>query len=188
MWTHQIKRNASHPLRTSIPWRRGISLVAMLLGVVGLNLCVGVKSAHASTMTTTDNTTSSISLTVFVPCAAGGAGEDVVLSGQLHDLIHVTLTDNGHFHIHSSDNPQGVSGVGLTTGTKYQGTGVSLFDTQLANFFSDDTPFNETSVNTFHLVGQGPGNNLLVRDTFHITLNPDLTITSSHDHFRITCA
>ena len=40
------------------------------------------------------NDTSDISLTVFVPCAANGAGELVDLSGPLHTLITFTINGN----------------------------------------------------------------------------------------------
>jgi hypothetical protein len=49
------------------------------------------------------NDMSDINLTVFVPCAAGGAGELVDLSGPLHTLITLTINGNNvsgtaHFH------------------------------------------------------------------------------------------
>src|SRR5437870_13846409 len=70
------------------------------------------------------NDMSDINLTVFVPCAAGGAGAIVDLSGPLHTLITFTINGNNvsgtaHFQ------PQGRSGTGDTTGDKYQATGVT---------------------------------------------------------------
>src|SRR5438270_13513915 len=70
------------------------------------------------------NDSTDINLTVFVPCAAGGAGELVDLSGPLHTLITFTINGNNvsgtaHFQ------PQGLSGTGETTGDKYQSTGVT---------------------------------------------------------------
>src|SRR5256885_5047151 len=70
------------------------------------------------------NDVSDINLTVFVPCAAGGAGELVGLNGPLHTLITVTIngknvSGTAHFQ------PQGPSGTGGTTGDKDQATGVN---------------------------------------------------------------
>jgi hypothetical protein len=70
------------------------------------------------------NDTTEINLTVFVPCAAGGVGELVDLSGPLHTLITFTINGNNvsgmaHFQ------PQGLSGTGEATGDKYQATGVT---------------------------------------------------------------
>src|SRR5438477_13074483 len=70
------------------------------------------------------NDVSDINLTVFVPCAAGGAGEVVDLSGPLHTLITLTINGNNvsgtaHFQ------PQGLSGSGENIGDKYHATGVT---------------------------------------------------------------
>src|SRR5260370_30730867 len=61
------------------------------------------------------NDKTDINLSVFVPCAVGGVGEIIDLSGPLHTLISTTLTGNGvsgYFHF----QPQGLSGTGVTTG------------------------------------------------------------------------
>lgn len=124
-----------------------------------------------------------ISLTVFVPCAAGGAGEIVDLSGPLHTLASATINGNnvsGKFHF----QPQGISGTGETTGDKYQGTGVTqqTFKTSLQNGQA-----NLTFVNNFRMIGQGPGNNFLVHENLHINVNANGTLTVFHDNFSIDC-
>jgi len=129
------------------------------------------------------NDKTDISLTIFVPCAAGGAGEVVDLSGPLHTLISFTLNGSnvsGYFHF----QPQGISGTGETTGIKYQATGVTeeSFKNSLQNGQA-----NLTFVNNFRIIGQGPGNNFLVHETLHITVNADGTLTVFHDNFSIDC-
>jgi hypothetical protein len=129
------------------------------------------------------NDTTDISLTVFIPCAAGGAGEIVDLSGPLHTLVSFTVNANnvsGYFHF----QPQGISGTGETTGAKYQATGVTQesFKTSLQNGQA-----NLTSVNNFRIIGQGPGNNFLVHETLHISINADGTLTVFHDNFSVSC-
>jgi len=124
-----------------------------------------------------------ISLTVFVPCAAEGAGEIVDLSGPLHTLVSFTINGNnvsGKFHF----QPQGISGTGETTGDKYQGTGVTqeTFKTSLQNGQA-----NLTFVNNFRMIGQGPGNNFLVHENLHINVNANGTLTVFHDNFSIDC-
>src|SRR3954453_10041297 len=64
-----------------------------------------------------------IEVTRFVPCANGGAGEDVFLSGDIHIVVHVTFDGSGGAHFDEIHNPQGVSGIGLTTGAMYRGGG-----------------------------------------------------------------
>jgi hypothetical protein len=129
------------------------------------------------------NDKTDISLTVFIPCAAGGAGEIVDLSGPLHMLISFTINGNnvsGYFHF----QPQGISGTGETTGDKYQATGVTQesFKNSLQNGQA-----NLTFVNNFRIIGQGPGNNFLVHETLHLTINANGTLTVSHDNFSVDC-
>jgi hypothetical protein len=122
-----------------------------------------------------------IDLTFFVPCANGGLGELVALSGQLHDVFHLTLDGRGGFHVKTHSNPQGVSGVGLTTGTRYRGTGVTQerFNVKIGE--------RNTFINNFRIVGRGPGNNFLVHENVHLTINANGVASSFHDHFRASC-
>ncbi|MBI4501249.1 MAG: hypothetical protein HY700_08820 [Gemmatimonadetes bacterium] len=123
-----------------------------------------------------------INLFVFVPCAAGGAGELVALSGDLHLLFHFTADGSGGFHATSEANPMGVSGSGLTTGDRYQGTGVTR-----SSFNTSGVPFNSTFVNNFRIIGQGTDNNFLVHENFHITVNANGELTALVDNFSVEC-
>jgi hypothetical protein len=130
------------------------------------------------------NDVSDINLTFFVPCAAGGAGELVDLSGPLHTLITFTINGNNisgmaHFQ------PQGIVGFGESTGDKYQATGVTK-DSSFKGSFQNGQ-FSQTYVNNFRILGQGPGNNYLVHETIHITFNADGTLTVFHDNFSVDC-
>jgi hypothetical protein len=124
-----------------------------------------------------------INLVVFVPCANGGAGELVELNGPLHVLITFTINGNnvsGKSHF----QPQGISGFGLETGDKYQATGVTQ-DHFKGSF--NNGQFNQTFVNNFRIIGQGPGNNFLVHENFHLTINANGEVTTAHDNFSVDC-
>ena len=123
-----------------------------------------------------------INIGVYVPCAVGGAGEFVLLSGNLHSLYHFTDDGAGGFHAMSENNPQGISGTGSTSGDKYQATGVTL-----SHFNTSGLPFNQTFVNNFRIIGQGPDNNYLVHQTFHITVNAKGQLTATVDNFSVEC-
>lgn len=143
-------------------------------------IAIAMLSANAAIQ---ENDTTDIDLTVFVPCAAGGAGETVDLTGPLHTVITFTINGNnvsGFFHF----QPQGISGTGETTGAKYQATGVTQesFKNSLQNGQA-----NETFVNNFRVIGEGPGNNFLVHETLHFTINADGRVTVSHDNFSADC-
>ena len=161
---------------------RGLKVRLSLLAVIMLIVVLlGPTSALAAADSFTVSQKFPIDILVFVPCANGGAGEEVELTGSLHDLFHVTTTPSGGFRLSFVDNPQAVSGFGLTTGTKYQATGITRDN------FGGRFGFEETFVNNFRIIGQGPGNNFLVHENFHITVNANGTVTSFHDNFSIEC-
>lgn len=142
---------------------------------------MSVSPVLAQATTFTDNVKVPIDIFVFVPCAAGGAGEFVVLSGTLHMLFRTTIDSRGGFHSKFHFQPQGVSGTGLTTGAKYQATGVTQgTDNGKVGFVS-------TFVNNFRVIGQGPGNNFMIHENFHITVNANGEVTAFVDNFRVTC-
>lgn len=113
-----------------------------------------------------------IELLAFIPCANGGTGEYVQLSGCIHVVISMTINGNnlrGKVHY----QPQGIKGVGEVTGDKYQGTGVTQEEFK-GSFVKG---YEITSVNNFRIIGQGSGNNFLVHTVFHITVNANGQIT-----------
>jgi hypothetical protein len=130
----------------------------------------------------TDNAVIPLDIFVFVPCAAGSLGEYVRLTGNLHALFHVTVSNSGKFTIKGHFQPQGVRGTGQSTGAKYQGTGVTQ---DLTHFGRVGQVF--TFVNNFRIIGQGRGNNFLVHDVFHITINANGTLTAFVDGFKADC-
>jgi hypothetical protein len=152
----------------------------MMLASVGLLLVALATPAQAAVEV---NTSFDTFLVVFVPCANGGAGEIVDLQGPLHVLISFTINGNkvsGDSHF----QPQGISGVGESTGDTYHATGVTQdhFDGSFNN-----GQFNETFINNFRIIGQGPGNNFLIHENFHVTINANGDLTSFHDNFSVDC-
>ena len=139
--------------------------------------------AQSVPVTFSSNSKIDINFSVFIPCANGGAGETVILSGPLHVLTSFTISDN---YIRGRDHfqPQGISGIGDITGAKYQATGITEdeFKGSLIN-----GQFQTTSVNNFRIIGQGPGNNFLVHSIFHVTINADGVLTSFVNSFSIEC-
>lgn len=129
----------------------------------------------------TSNVIIPINISVFVPCADGGAGEFVDLYGNLHLLFHITIDPAGGVNVKTHAQPQGISGTGLTTGDKYQGTGVTQ------DRFHTNVVDNFTFVNNFKIIGQGPGNNFLVHQNVHITVNANGDLTADVDNFSVRC-
>jgi hypothetical protein len=122
---------------------------------------------------------------VFVPCANGGAGEFVFSSDlTLHVLVSLTTDAAGGFHIASHLQPMGGNGVGVVTGDKYQATGGSRDG---RSFNSGGLPFVETFVDNFRWIGPGPGNNLFVHATYHVTTNENDVSTAFVDNTSVEC-
>ena len=129
---------------------RAMKKLLVLSGLVAvLSFAVVSSSSGAPASSFTVSSVFPIDLAVFVPCANGGVGEDVLLSGNLHDLIHVTVNDNS-VHVKTHDQPQGISGTGVVTGDKYQATGVTQDE------FNTSFGVEETFINNFRIIGQAP--------------------------------
>lgn len=168
-------------MKRSIPW---------VLGAILLAACDQANDPVAPTIDPpelrasqfTDSSVFPLDFYVYVSCAAGGLGEYVRLTGNLHALYHFTVSNSGNFTFKGHFQPQGVSGTGYTTGGKYQGTGVTQ---DMTHFGRVGEVFSY--VNNFRVIGQGPGNNFLVHQTFHFTINPNGSLTSFVDGFKAEC-
>jgi hypothetical protein len=121
---------------------------------------------------------------LWISCANGGAGEMVSLAGELEIRTHETVDDQGGTHLWTHVRPSGVVGLGAATGLFYRGTG-GTFEGEAYN--SDDDPRVYTLVNNFRIIGQGPGNNLLIHIVMHQTWNADGELVADVDLSSNTC-
>ena len=153
-----------------------------VLAVVVLGALASVTAAQAGNTTIT-NTTFHIDFFTFVPCAAGGAGEVVEVSGDIHVLTRVTINGN-HVSFTEHDNFQGITGTGLTTGDTYQGGGANTFS---SNDNLNNPQLEETVAGSFHLNGHGSAPNLTIREVGHLTINANGETTVFFDNFSVDC-
>ena len=119
--------------------------------------------------------------TFFVPCAAGGAGELISLDGTLHILLNTTVDAQGGTHTKTHFQPQNLSGTGLTTGDRYQGTGVTQDQTIVTGAATSSFE------NDFRMIGQGPGNNYMVHENVTLTMDASGDVTAFQDNLSVTC-
>jgi hypothetical protein len=159
--------------------RKAISLVLAL--TLASSLAAAVSAAPALAITTNDFVP--FAQAVLVPCANGGAGEVVLISGTLHIQQHITINDN-RVNIKSHFQPQGAGGEGLTTGDQYNATGVTQEQDSLP-LTNGAAEF--TFINNFKIIGQGPDNNLLVHQTVHVTVDANGVVTSTVDNTSVEC-
>ena len=152
--------------------------ILALFAIATVGMAMSVTAAQAEVVS---NETASYAYSGFVPCANGGAGE--LLTGRIdvHNLITSTVNgnvDTGQFQF----QPRG-SLVGTITGDTYQLTGVTR---GTYNEILQSGEYTLTYVNSYQLIGPGPGNNLQVREIAHLTLDGD-DVVVQHDNFSIEC-
>jgi hypothetical protein len=117
---------------------------------------------------------------VYVPCS----GEYVELTGSVNFVFHSTFDAAGGQHLKIHSNLQGVSGTGMTTGVKYRGT---QSDLDQFNVAEADAPFEGSTVTSEQIIGQGPGNNFVLHESAHFTINANGDLTAQHDHVSVDC-
>lgn len=79
-------------------------------------------NASAPSSERNGNTAVPFENTLFVPCANGGAGENVALTGKTSFVYEMAWTDHGFTMIYH-DNSHEVTGVGLSSGETFTGSG-----------------------------------------------------------------
>ncbi len=132
--------------------------------------------------TFTDNFVAPLDQSVFIPCANGGVGEDVQLTGRLHVLVHATLASDSNFVLKEHFQPQGAGGIGSVTGDTYHATGVTQ---DLTHYGHVGQTF--TFVNNFRIIGQKTGNNALAHEVVHFTVSANGGVTASFDKVTADC-
>ena len=103
--------------------------------------------------------------------------EIVEITGTIH-LVNQTQPDGS---VISHFNYQNVTGLGLTSGTRYQVTSVD--HVRLAAPF----PSSIQSVQSFQLISQGSGDDLQVQVLYHVTVSATGEVTASIDEFNVLC-
>jgi hypothetical protein len=153
---------------------------ALLIALV-LVLASGASPARAGATVYKDQYEYSVAWYGWVECAAGGAGEEIFVTGTYRVTYRVVYDNHGGYHAKFQSVSKGLEGVGLTTGDKYQGKDVYQSE------WNGKVGFENTVVNKFMLVGQGPGNNVVYHYTYHITINANGEVTAERGEGRYAC-
>jgi hypothetical protein len=150
-----------------------------LLAMAVFATATSVTAAQAGVVT---NETVSYAYSGYVPCANGGAGELLTGTIDVHNLV--TSTVNGNVETSQFDfQPRG-SLVGTITGDTYRLAGVTR---GASHEGVENGHYVLTYVSSYLLIGPGPGNNLAVRETAHVTMDGD-DVVVQHDDFSIDCS
>jgi len=116
---------------------------------------------------------------VAIPCS----GDTVLLTGDLHVLSTLETDNNGGTHFKNHSQSHGISGIGVPSGAKYRATGVSQSQTNTHSSLASEFTF----IDTFSIIGQGKGNNLLFHQTIHVTVNANGDVTATVANISVDC-
>jgi hypothetical protein len=121
-------------------------------------------------------------VTVLPDCATGGFVEAIHLTGTALFVDTSTTDASGGTHLTFHVSYQGVSGVGLTTGTTYRIVGASdgTINLDQAEKFTSVAPFGQ-------IIGRGPGNDFLIRTEIHSTISGSGFVAVSFARVRFEC-
>jgi hypothetical protein len=153
--------------------------ILVLLAIATVGMAASVSAAQAAVVT---NETVSYAWSGYVFCANGGAGEFVTGRIDVHNLA--TSTVNGNVDSWQFQFEPHGSLVGRITGDTYQLTGVSR---GTYHEILQSGEYTLTYVNRYQLIGPGTGNNLVVRETAHVTIDGD-DVVVQHDEWGVECA
>ena len=106
------------------------------------------------------------------------------LIGAIEMHSHSTETGDGGMHMSTHIRPHGVVGVGQSTGAMYRGTGGTF---EAEGWAEGGFPYVYSFVNNFRIIGQGPGNNLLVHLVVHQRLDANGELTAEVDLSSSDC-
>ena len=119
----------------------------------------------------------------FVLAPEEACGEAIHLSGTLLAQFTFTETPGGNVEIGFHFSPQGITGVGLTSGATYHATGETLGTTTI----KAKGGISDTFVNNFKIIGEGKTPNLLETDVIHLTVNANGEVTATVEKSTIRC-
>ena len=147
----------------------------LLLAVVATGL---LAATSASASATTEKIPFDIVLAPEEAC-----GEAIHLSGTLLAQFRTTETSGGNVAVGFHFNPQGITGVGLTSGATYHATG----ETQGTTTIRAKGGISDTFVNNFKIIGEGSAPNVLQTDVIHLTVNANGDVTATIEKSTIRC-
>ena len=120
--------------------------------------------------------------TLFIPCANGGIGEDVTLNGSIK-IIRQETYNNQRFTVTYHVIPQGITGVGLSTGDNFTAIGGS--EAAITGTIEYGGEYSATYVQQMRFTG--PGVSFIVKYKFHVTVTSDGTMSTRIEEEKVEC-
>lgn len=117
----------------------------------------------AATHTTSNEFEVPFSRTLQAPCL----GEDVYVDGVIHEVITETYSASGNYSFSYLGHPQGLRGVGVTSGLVWRFTGTTVWT---INVQPDGFPYTETFVVAADVIGPR-GSQYYLKELYKVTIN-----------------
>ena len=117
----------------------------------------------------------------YIPCANGGAGEDVILTGFTNFIYQTSWTDQG-FTLVYHDNAHQVTGTGLSSGESFVGSG-SINGVIRGSWV--DSQWIGTTIGQLRITGQNTSFTITYK--YHITVTRDGTVTVQSEAETADC-
>ncbi|HEX5809032.1 MAG TPA: hypothetical protein VFY25_10235 [Anaerolineales bacterium] len=155
-------------------------VIALVIALT-MVLALGAVPAQARAIVHKDASEFPVEWISWVPCAAGGAGEEVHVTGTFRIVSQTTIDERGGLHGKYQIFSKGLQGVGLTTGDKYQGKYI------FQDRFNSWSTYTHTYGDKVKLTGEGPGNNLASSFRIHMTVNAQGEVTAYIDTWSWEC-
>lgn len=150
-------------------------LLAALLAAV---ILLAPMSASAAATVTSAKTETQISLTLFVPCANGGAGEYVAITGTMTSTFRLVFDGAGGYHQSERYSYKG-EGIGQSTGEAYRFSGEDNYKYK--------GKLGELTTYVWNWQVAGQGTSFMMRGNYHTIVHPDGTVTGYHDEITADC-
>ena len=116
-----------------------------------------------------------------IPASEGCTGEDVYVYGTIDVVVQTTTDAKGNTHLVTHYTPH-LTAVGLTTGKRYLAVG----PTQIVSFDTGG-PAVFNVANIIITVAPGSGDNFVLTEVIHVTLNANGEVTVEFDRINIAC-
>lgn len=117
----------------------------------------------------------------FVPCANGGAGENVVLTGFINYIYQLSWTDSGFTMVYH-DNAHQVTGTGVSSGELFVGSGGT---NGIVRGSWVNGQWIGTTIGQLRIIGRNT--NFDITYKYHITVTQDGTVVVETEELATEC-
>ena len=157
--------------------------------IAGAGIAVALVALAAPSAAAADGATvtrSPIAASAFVPCALGGAGEQVLVQGTITTVLVASTDAAGGTHFVLRSNYHSLAGTGQTSGTLYHAVATEGSSSHNFEPFAGP-PYTFTDTEHVRFVGAGPGNDFTVMFSDHVTVNANDELTANRSVLSVSC-